>query len=172
MRPPGPCPIRPSSAASPTVRRSKRTLFDAFIPAAYRSSAEGRWTAGQAERWLAFLARHLEQTIGTPDLAWWQLEKAVSRTALILVAGLAAWLAVGRAPGLVIGLAAGLVVGLNKTRWTSYTLARRWLAFRRQLPWPLMAFLADAHQRGVLRQAGATYQFRHLEPQHRLATRS
>ena len=39
------------------------------------------------------------------------------------------------------------------------------------LPWPLMAFLADAHQRGVLRQTGATYQFRHLEPQRRLATR-
>lgn len=28
-----------------------------------------------------------------------------------------------------------------------------------------MAFLADAHQRGVLRQAGATYQFRCLELQ-------
>jgi hypothetical protein len=50
--------------------------------------------------------------------------------------------------------------------------ARGWLAFRRQLPLPLMAFLADAHQRGVLRQAGATYQFRHLELQRRLATRS
>jgi len=34
-----------------------------------------------------------------------------------------------------------------------------------------MAFLADAHQRGVLRQAGAVYQFRHIELQHRLATR-
>ena len=280
-------------------------LFDAFIPAAYRPSAEGRWTAGQAERWLAFLARHLEQTIGTPDLAWWQLEKAVSRTALILgtvavvglvvglaagfaggigaglglgigaafgaafgassgtelpargvristaglvsglttglaaglvaalggvlavglVSGLAAGLVSGLAAGLVtglviglvtgltgvpsdiaetidprivlardrqvmfflmlvvglvvglvlglvLGLGAGLVVGLNKTRWTSYTLARGWLAFRRQLPWPLMAFLADAHKRGVLRQAGATYQFRHLELQRRLATRS
>jgi hypothetical protein len=72
-----------------------------------------------------------------------------------LAAGLPAGLAVERAveravglvAGLVIGLAAGLVVGLNKTRWTSYTLARRWLAFRRPLPWPLMAFLADAHQR-------------------------
>jgi hypothetical protein len=64
------------------------------------------------------------------------------------------------------------MVGVDKTRWTSYVLARGWLAFRRQLPLPLMAFLADAHQRGVLRQAGATYQFRHLELQRRLATRS
>jgi hypothetical protein len=34
-----------------------------------------------------------------------------------------------------------------------------------------MGFLADAHQRGVLRQAGAVYQFRHIELQHRLANR-
>ena len=35
----------------------------------------------------------------------------------------------------------------------------------------LMGFLADAHRRGVLRQAGAVYQFRHIELQHRLANR-
>ena len=34
-----------------------------------------------------------------------------------------------------------------------------------------MSFLADAHRRGVLRQAGAFYQFRHIELQHRLANR-
>jgi hypothetical protein len=34
-----------------------------------------------------------------------------------------------------------------------------------------MGFLADAHKRGVLRQAGAVYQFRHIELQRRLATR-
>jgi hypothetical protein len=34
-----------------------------------------------------------------------------------------------------------------------------------------MSFLLDAHQRGVLRQAGAVYQFRHIELQHRLANR-
>jgi hypothetical protein len=33
-------------------------------------------------------------------------------------------------------------------------LAKR-LAFRHRLPWSLMSFLADAHQRGVLRQSGA-----------------
>ena len=83
---------------------------------------------------------------------------------LTLVAGLVA--------GLAAGLTTGLGAGLNETRWTSYVLARGWLAFHRQLPWPLMMFLAEAHQRGVLRQAGATYQFRHLELQQRLATRS
>jgi hypothetical protein len=34
-----------------------------------------------------------------------------------------------------------------------------------------MDFLADAHKRGVLRQAGAVYQFRHIELQYRLANR-
>jgi hypothetical protein len=43
-------------------------LYDAFIPAAYRDHPAGRWTARQAEPWLVFLARHLEQTIGSPDL--------------------------------------------------------------------------------------------------------
>ena len=298
-------------------------LFDGFIPAAYRPSAEGRWTAGQAGRWLAFLARHLEHTIGTPDLAWWQLDTAAPRTARMLglglvaglmtglitgiVGGLAIGLVVGIAIGIVVGIVAasgpqrpahgllistarlragartglgtglvvgigagivaaivagpgvglaigietglagglatgiatgvagapsdiaeaigprivlardrqvmlfftlgigliaglaaalglmlitglaasflarleywlgiglgiGLIAGLERTKWASYTLARGWLALRGQLPWPLMAFLADAHQRGVLRQAGATYQFRHLELQRRLAT--
>jgi hypothetical protein len=35
-----------------------------------------------------------------------------------------------------------------------------------------MDFLDDAHRRrGVLRQAGAVYQFRHIELQHRLSNR-
>jgi hypothetical protein len=79
-------------------------LFDAFIPAAYRPSTSDRWTAGQAGRWLAFLARHLEHTIGTPDLAWWQLDKAAPRT----VPKIAAGFALGLAGGLTLGLTAGL----------------------------------------------------------------
>jgi hypothetical protein len=34
-----------------------------------------------------------------------------------------------------------------------------------------MAFLSDAHARGVLRQAGAFYQFRSIELQRQLARR-
>jgi hypothetical protein len=295
-------------------------LFDAFIPAAYRPPAQGRWTARQAETWLAFLARHLEQTVGSPGLAWWQLQqtapfslipgvvaglvaglglglvfgqaaglafgvvvglagwlraapeiggaetpargvristdgltagltaglaaglagglaavlaivlgarhrfglvhglefglvgglglglvfglvfglKGVPRNlveaaspravlardrqvALLLtfIFGLAAWLAAWLSggllarlgSGLVGGLAAGLMFSMFQTAWPSYMLARGWLAFHHHLPWALMSFLADAHQRGVLRQAGAVYQFRHIELQHRLATR-
>jgi hypothetical protein len=291
-------------------------LFDAFIPAAYRPPTPGRWTAEQAEPWLVFLARHLEQTIRSPDLAWWQLQEAAPHTAVGLAVGLAAglcaglgfglaaglagdpaaalksgltlgifgligglvggfvsakapaggmrindkWLAGGLGAGLGLGLlfaftsgqrsegdrqtaflgglmggllfalwtgprgvpsdlakvtspqevldrdrqvalllmdtaglGAGLVFGLIggpgaglatglaaglvawctlskiQTAWPSYVLTRGWLALHHQLPWPLMSFLADAHQRGVLRQAGAVYQFRHIELQRRLA---
>jgi hypothetical protein len=323
-------------------------LFDAFIPAAYRPPTQGRWTAEQAEPWLVFLARHLERTVGSPDFAWWQLQRTISPTAFTLAAGLGAGLGVGLGAGLGIGLGAGLVAGLgagllagllagvgaglvagfivglivmvmggfwgwldsaeapargmrvsakslmlglgiglvigiglmatlkggptglmaglalglglaaglagglivglqgvpnnlvaaaspqavlardrqvtllrtlvaalvvalafalafafavpltvglagrlafalvlglmvglmiglflgvSQTTWLSYLLTRGWLAFHHRLPWSLMSFLADAHQRGVLRQAGAVYQFRHIELQHRLATR-
>jgi hypothetical protein len=74
--------------------------------------------------------------------------------------------------GLPLGLAVGLAHGFTRTAWGRFAIARCWLAVRRRLPWPLMSFLADAHQRGVLRQAGAMYQFRHAELQRRLATRS
>ncbi len=39
----------------------------------------------------------------------------------------------------------------------------------RRLPWDTVAFLEDAYQRGVLRQAGAVYQFRHIRLQRHLA---
>ena len=294
-------------------------LFDAFIPAAYRNDPSGRWKAKDAESWLVFLARHLERTIGSADLAWWRLVSAIPRNRLRLITGfggglvgcftgaLAGWIAAGvagvvagglagglvlgllfglslgagtyRSPvrgtrwklargvpaGLLTGLAAGLGIGLaagiwagfvagltggllfgtaigltavpgdfaaaisplsvlirdrrtalvsgtifglsglaagigavlaarltggllfgaisgfvfgasaglalSGSAWPSYMFTRGWLAFHHHLPWPLMSFLSDAHQRGVLRQAGAVYQFRHIELQHRLANR-
>lgn len=304
-------------------------LFDAFIPAAYRHDLVGRWKVQDAERWLVFHARHLEQTIGSPDYAWWQLREAAPgaafgvtagvvalllgalagalvgrlafgvrpalgvavglvagtvfplvvaagpdgarapargmrvdvgafvvglgagllvgllvgltggfvaglgvglvlwltswlffglvgvpgdltevvspgavlardrRVTLLLVlaggcaagfvitllagvagrvaAGLVAGFAAGLAVALAVGLVGGLVgvngLGVSGTAWPSYMLTRGWLAFNHQLPWSLMSFLADAHKRGVLRQAGAVYQFRHIDLQHRLANR-
>jgi NACHT domain len=222
-------------------------LFDAFIPAAYRHDPAGRWKAQDAARWLVFLARHLEYTIGGPDLAWWQLPLAVPGFTLVVViaaviaavivavvvAGVVVGVVVGIAAGIVVGVAGGIVAGIAAavmagamlresprpvrgirlqrpsrgnvaagivngvvvgvvagvvagvavgavvsgigsfvfSAWPSYGIARIWLAMRRRLPWPLMGFLDDAHRRGVLRQAGAVYQFRHIELQHRLAER-
>jgi hypothetical protein len=253
-------------------------LFDEFIPAAYRNAA-ARWEAG-AEKWLMFLARHLDRTINGPDLAWWQLRLAVPgiEFAFQIVLGVLRGLLIGALAGgltggltwilygavfgggvagvvvgIVVGIVVAIAVGLNKGReaveegpptlnvraafsgatspatmlardrsqaigdafgagisfgalagalvafgagvkagvaaaigvaliawvvgcagrsaWLYYELARIWLALRHRLPWSFMGFLAGAHRRGVLRQAGVVYQFRHIELQHRLATR-
>src|SRR5262249_32175636 len=100
----------PAELCDPAVKEAVESLlFDAFIPAAYRHDSAGRWKAQDAEKWLAFLARHLEQTIGGPDIAWWQLWHAVPRTFF----GLRFGFLVGLLPGLVAGLAAGLGFGLG-----------------------------------------------------------
>jgi hypothetical protein len=88
-----------------------------------------------------------------------------------LVFGLTGRLVAGFVGGLLFGLSIGLEWSLFETDWLYYMLTRGWLAFHRHLPWSLMGFLADAHQREVLRQVGAVYQFRHIELQHRLANR-
>jgi len=112
------------------------------------------------------------------------------RTALLLIAsfgflvGIAGMLVLGAALrfagtprthlviALVFGLAVGFWVSAAQTAWPGYTLNKGRMALRHQLPWSLMSFLADAHQRGVLRQVGTVYQFRHIELQHRLAARA
>ena len=346
----------PAELCKPNLANRKAVeslLFDAFIPAAYRQSPPDRRKAQNAEKWLVFLADHLERKIGLPDLAWWQLPMAVpdfarwfgvvigvatgvvggvltgigigvvgavkfgtvtgvesgavtgvlafagfglmaragssaavrtrrapepardirwrrpSRSMVVTAAasgagaglafGVLAGVVFGAVPGIVAGVMAGFAgfvftgigawsgahenppldvrsavspqavlardrrsavvrgivtgvmfgavagvvfggaagallgadvgavfgavaatamgfaVGLGASFVAAasphYGAARIWLARHHQLPWQLMDFLADAHTRGVLRQAGAVYQFRHIELQHRLATR-
>jgi hypothetical protein len=69
--------------------------------------------------------------------------------------------------GLMFGLAIGSVVVLSKT-WGAFVLGRTWLALCGYQPWRLMKFFADARRRGVLRQAGGVYQFRHARLQDHL----
>lgn len=71
------------------------------------------WDPTDAERWLAFLAQHLNTT-GTRDFAWWRLHRTTTRsvaTAAGLVAGLAMGLAAGLHDWLMYGLDAGLASG-------------------------------------------------------------
>ncbi|MEU8190314.1 hypothetical protein AB0C00_23915, partial [Micromonospora carbonacea] len=56
------------------------------------------------------------------------------------------------------------------TAWGRFGVARAWFAVRGELPWRLLAFLDDAHRRGVLRQIGGVYQFRHARLRERLLT--
>jgi MFS family permease len=74
----------------------------------------------------------------------------------------------GPAYGVVFGLACGCV-GVLSRAWEAYAVSRIWLALRGEQPWRLMRFLDDAHRRGMLRQSGATYQFRHARVQDHLA---
>ncbi|MCP2166643.1 NACHT domain-containing protein [Goodfellowiella coeruleoviolacea] len=91
----------------------------------------------------------------------------VSGTACTLVFGPAAAI-----PGAISGGVAGVLArGLMGTAWAWFLVARTVLAVRRRLPWRLVGFLQDAYARGVLRQAGSAYQFRHARMQDRLATR-
>jgi len=76
--------------------------------------------------------------------------------------------------GLLLGTAAGaanaIAVGFGMNAWGHWMIiSRLWLPVTRRLPWDLIRFLKDAHERGVLRQAGAVYQFRHTRLQDTLA---
>jgi hypothetical protein len=80
------------------------------------------------------------------------------RTAIAIALGIAGWLA--------------FTLAASRSAWPRWLIAHVWLAAKGQLPWRLLSFLADAHKRGVVRQQGAVYQFRHLELQHRLAAKA
>ncbi|MFF7750742.1 helix-turn-helix domain-containing protein [Streptomyces sp. NPDC007971] len=72
--------------------------------------------------------------------------------------------------GTVSGLGAAIGAALTLTTWGQWlVLTRIWLPLTGRLPWAVITFLEDAYQRGVLRQAGAVYQFRHARLQHHLA---
>lgn len=84
-------------------------LLTAYLPAAYhparRTRRTRRWTPEKAERWLGFLACHLEEA-GTRELAWWRLSEAVS---LPTRGSLGFWTA-GLSSALIFALVAGPVL--------------------------------------------------------------
>jgi transcriptional regulator with XRE-family HTH domain len=97
-----------------------------------------------------------------------------------LVLGLAHLAVITLAPGavhpmavpldLVLGPVIGLAIGTSLTAWGQWLVfARVWLPLTGRLPWSVAAFLDDACHRGVLRQVGAVYQFRHARLQAHLA---
>ena len=115
----------PAELCSPALAdrtAAESLLFDAFIPAAYRHDPAGRWKAQDAERWLLFLACHLERTIDSADLNWWEIHSAAPRWLAGLSVGLIAGLA--GASGLVNG--AGVGIGLI-TAVTVVLVVRRWI---------------------------------------------
>lgn len=107
------------------------------------------------------------------------LELLAADRRLALAGGAVAGVLSGAAVGCLIGLEEGPLVGLgyavaacttiwlggaiSVTAWGQWLICGRLLLpLRGELPWRTRAFLRDAHQRGVLRQSGAFYQFRHI----------
>ncbi|MFF5534900.1 NACHT domain-containing protein [Streptomyces cinerochromogenes] len=68
------------------------------------------------------------------------------------------------------GTVFGLLLLLTRA-WPRYVVTRLFLAAQGRLPLRLMAFLADARSRGLLRQTGGVHQFRHVRLQEALAGR-
>jgi hypothetical protein len=62
-------------------------------------------------------------------------------------------------------------LGFFQASWGAFNVARVWLATEGRIPWRLLAFLEDAKDRGILRQIGSVYKFRHLQLQEYLCNR-
>ncbi|OLT10064.1 hypothetical protein BJF79_04865 [Actinomadura sp. CNU-125] len=102
--------------------------------------------------------------------AVWALLVAVASGLLIgTLFGLGLDATTGKTIGYALLLGSMFAVGaLGSTPWGSFLLARSWFALIGRLPFRLVAFLRDAHERGALRQVGAVYQFRHALVHDRL----
>ncbi|GAA3349215.1 hypothetical protein GCM10020358_70500 [Amorphoplanes nipponensis] len=69
-----------------------------------------------------------------------------------------------------VGFVITAVFVMATTAWGRWTIfARFWMTLTGALPWRALDFLEDAHERGVLRQSGGGYQFRHSAIQRHLA---
>jgi hypothetical protein len=94
-----------------------------------------------------------------------------------VAAGVLGGVAGGIAGGIAFGVAGGIVFGVCATVFmggggaVAFEVACPWLAWKGNLPLAAVEFMIDAHRRGVLRQVGPYYQFRHRDLQRRLATR-
>jgi len=72
--------------------------------------------------------------------------------------------------GAVGGVGGAFSYALSFTAWGQWVvLSRVWLPLTGKLPRDTVAFLDDACHRGVLRQTGAVYRFRHIRLQHHLS---
>lgn len=72
---------------------------------------------------------------------------------------MASWLATASI-GMATTIVMGCLVVLSRS-WGAYVFATLCLGVHDDFPWHAMQFLEDAHRRGVLRQSGRVYQFRH-----------
>ncbi|MFD4636553.1 hypothetical protein ACFWN2_04510 [Lentzea sp. NPDC058436] len=89
------------------------------------------------------------------------LAAVLSLAMVLLLAGTSKPLSAGSAAIVVIIVSSFVVWWQVPGAWFRFATARLCFALFRKLPWHLVRFLEDAHHRGVLRQVGAVYEFRH-----------
>ncbi len=78
-------------------------------------------------------------------------------------------IAIADGMGVALGIVVALLLGGVSGAWACYVDGRLRLAVLGRLPLRTISFLDDAHRRGVLRQTGGVYQFRHIRLQQQLA---
>ncbi len=91
----------------------------------------------------------------------------ITGTAFGLVVGISFTIPASVAMGIGFGFT-GWLLGASKTAWCRLRLAQVWLVYHGVLPLRVMTFLREAERWGVLRQAGARYQFKYEGLQRRL----
>jgi hypothetical protein len=84
--------------------------------------------------------------------------------------GTAAAFGLGSAVAVQTATVAGLTVVVSGSAWSTFGAVRLLPALRGRGPLRQMTFLREAHHRGILRQAGGAYQFRHARLRDHLAT--
>ncbi|MCP2340065.1 NACHT domain-containing protein [Actinomadura rupiterrae] len=72
-------------------------------------------------------------------------------------------------PAFLLDMAVLWYAGVVLSSWGRFRVAHAWLMLRHRVPHDLIGFLEDARERGVLRQSGGGYRFRHGALRDRLA---
>ncbi|GAA0526422.1 NACHT domain-containing protein [Paractinoplanes ferrugineus] len=115
------------------------------------------------------------EVLGRDRRLFWIFGPGLGFLAAVLFGASGALLVDNRAGIILVGLVAAFYAaaagGMGKAAWGWFVLARWWWFLRRRAPLRAVRFLRDAHRRGVLRQVGAVWQFRHIDLQRRLALR-
>ncbi|MFE0522979.1 trypsin-like peptidase domain-containing protein [Streptomyces sp. NPDC058954] len=144
---------------------------DAFLPCLMLASIVtvalglGRWlakpiTSVEERSPVAILRTDRKATMITAGVS--------GAVATLVIAGLkmgtGSWLSTAASTGFEMGAGLALTVAYGSgSAWITFVLARIWLTVRRQVPPRLFRALHKAQEVGVLRPAGAAYQFRHDE---------
>jgi GTPase SAR1 family protein len=89
-------------------------------------------------------------------VCWWALATLVN---VLVFAG--SWWQAPTALDAAKGAVGALLIAVP---WVRFCLARACFALTQKMPWRIMAFLDDAHRRGILRRVGPVYEFRYYHP--------